>query len=148
MTTKTYVLLILAALLGGIYAYYFTDLINTPRIQIIKSNRIVQSRRLADGVYPVAFTLDGKYELTSVKVVSANALTTNKHPDPVWYLVTKSNTPPLHGFYYGQRIPGLAPATTNARAYPLAPGLPYRLYIEAGRAKGELEFTAQPVEGQ
>ncbi len=148
MTTKTYVLLILAALLGGIYAYYFTDLINTPRIQIIKSNRMVRSPRQGDVVYPVAFTMDGKYELTAVKVVSANALVTNKHPVPLWHLVTKSNTPPLHGFYYGQRIPGLTPATTNARPQRLNPGVPYRLYIEAGRAKGEIEFTAQPVEGQ
>lgn len=143
MTRKAWVLAVLAAVLGGIYAYYFTDWINVPRIQILKSDRPVRYGRSARGVLPVAFTLDGRYALTEVKVVPAAALATNKHPNPLWHLVTTSNSPPIKGFIYGQQIRGMQPLPKNARPQPLQPGVSYRLYVAAGRARGEIDFQAQ-----
>lgn len=77
MNKKTLALAIVAAVLGGLYVYYGTDLVSRPRIQIIKSNRPVRSRNRAAQVYPIAFTLDGKYQLTSVRVVSLDGAKTN-----------------------------------------------------------------------
>ena len=149
MTKNMKVLIALVALLAlvrvGHYLYYNTDLISHSRIQIIKSNRPSFRNRFAPDVYPVLFTLDGEYRLTAVKVVPAAALATNKHPVALWRLVTKSNSPPLKGFYYGQRIPGMVPFQTNAPPKGLQPNVTYRLFIEAGRARGEKDFQAQAV---
>lgn len=147
MTKKTWTLLLLAALLGSVYAYYFTDWINTPRIQIIKSDRPVRSQRFRMNVYPITFTLDGRYELTSVRVFAANELATNKHAKPLWHLVAKDHSEPVKGFLYGQPIRGMQPAVTNARPQQLEPNVPYRLRLEAGRAKGEIDFQAAALEG-
>jgi len=142
MTRRTWFLVTLAVLLGSVYAYYLTDWINTPRIQIIKSERPVQYRRSSQRILPVTFTFDGRYALTAVRVVPVAALATNKHPVPLWHLTTKSNSPPLKGFIYGQPIRGLKPVSDQTRAQPLEPGVTYRLYVEAGRARGETDFQA------
>jgi hypothetical protein len=145
MTKKTYILLIVAAVLGGIYAWYFTDWIEPPRIQIYKSNRPNAPNRFSPDVLPVAFTLDGKYPLTSVEVLSVGDLATNKHPKPLWRLVTRSNSVPVKGFLYGQRIMGMSPAVTNARPQRLEPNVTYRLLVRAGRARGSLDFQAHAL---
>lgn len=149
MTKKMYVLIAVVALVALVrvsyYLYYNTDLISHSRIQILKSNRPSFRTRFSPGVYPVMFMLDGEYKLTAVKVVPAAALATNKHPVALWRLVTKSNSPPLKGFYYGQPIPGMVPFQTNARPKGLQPNVTYRLFVEAGRARGELDFQAQAV---
>jgi hypothetical protein len=148
MPKRTWFLIVLAAVLGGLYVYHFTDWINVPRIQILKSSRMVRNPRFAQATYPVVFTLDGRYQLTSVKVYAASALATNKRTSPLWHLVTKSNTPPLRGFFYGQRIPGMVPYKTNSPPQRLQPGVTYRLLLEAGRARGQLDFTAQSAGGE
>lgn len=149
MTKKMHVLIAVVALLALMrvshHVYYNTDLISRSRIQILKSNRPTFRSWFAPEVYPVLFMLDGEYKLTAVKVVPAAALATNKRPAPLWHLVTKSNSPPLKGFYYGQRIPGMASFQTNARPKGLEPNVTYRLFIEAGRARGELDFQAQAI---
>jgi hypothetical protein len=143
MTRRTWVLVTIAVVLGAIYTYNFTDLINTPRIQISKADRPIQYRRVTRDMYPVTFTLEGRYALTSVRVVPVAALATNKHPKPLWHLISKSNSIPIKGFIYGQTIRGLQPFSDDTRAHMLEPGITYRLYVEAGRAKGEIDFQAR-----
>ncbi len=145
MTRKSWFLVGLAVLLGAVYAYYFTDWINVPRIQILKSDRPVRYGRSASGVLPVTFTLEDRYKLTEVKVIAVGALATNKNPAPLWHLVTKSNSIPLKGFVYGQQIRGMRPANERDRPRRLEPGIKYRLYVSAGRAKGEIDFEAHPA---
>ena len=133
-------LIILAILLASLYVCFFTDWINRPRIQIIAQTRPIQPRGQTAQVYPVSFLLDGRYKLTSVKVVSPGALATNKFAPPLWYLVAFTNVPPCEGFLYGQRIPGMRPWMTNSRPNQLEPSTAYRLVVEAGRAKGQVDF--------
>ncbi len=145
MTKKTYVLLILAALLGAAYVYNFTDWINAPRIQIYESSRPIRFRRAAPNVYPVSFILDGHYKLTSVQVFAVADLGAQARPTPLWRLVSASNSVPTQGFFYGQRIRGMKPWRTNAPTKPLEPNVTYRLLVRAGRARGEVDFQPKPV---
>lgn len=127
--------------LAGLYVYYFTDWLNPPVIQLAAISRPVPSPRPNVLTYPVSFSMDGRYALTSVKVVPLVPLETNQPPPVFWHLVSASNSVPTRGFVYGQPIRGMKSATPNTRALPLLPGVPYRLYVEAGRAKGQIDFT-------
>ena len=145
MNRTTVVLVSIAALLGGAYVYFFSDWFTSQRIQIIPQIRPVRSARGNPGVYPVSFTLDGKYRLTSVKVVEANAYKTNKFTAPVWHLISQSNSVPIPGFIYGQPIRGMKPSITNATPRRLQANMAYRLIVEAGKAKGEQDFKTQGI---
>jgi hypothetical protein len=140
MFSKQTVLIVLAVVLAGIYVCFFTDWINRPHIQIIAQTRPIQPTGPTAKVYPVSFLLDGKYQLTSVKVVPVGAYQTNKHAPALWHLLTYTNAPPVEGFVYGQRIPGMRPSLTNSRPQKLEPDTIYRLFVEAGRAKGQIDF--------
>src|ERR671924_644284 len=102
MFSKQNILIFLALILAGIYVYSFTDWVNRPRIQIIAQTRPIQPRGPVAKVYPVSFLLDGKYKLTSVKVVLPSASQTNKFPPPLCHLAAYTNAPPIEGFLYGQ----------------------------------------------
>jgi len=147
MFSKQNLLIILAVTLAGIYIYYFTDWINRPRIQIIAQTRPIQPRGPVALVYPVSFQLDGQYRLTSVKVVPLGGYETNKFVPALWHLVAYTNTPPSQGFLYGQRLLGMKPTISNAPAGRLQPTTAYRLFVEAGRSKGQIDFrTSGSVE--
>src|SRR5262245_25571572 len=99
MTRNTYVLFGIAALLGAAYVWFFTDLFTRETIQIIpqiRPGRPSNVSRSGDAppVYPVSFLFDGKYKLTSLKVVSAQELATNKYANPAWHLISDSNSMP------------------------------------------------------
>jgi hypothetical protein len=145
MTRKTVVLLGLAAVLMAGYVWFFTNWFAAPRIQIYAAPRALRRMQPNAEVYPISFALDGKYELTSVRVVELGAYTTNKQAAPIWHLVVASNTVPCKGFIYGRPIPGLKPASPNTRPKPLRPEVTYRLLVEAGRAKGEIDFRAPAI---
>ena len=143
MNRSTIALIVVAVLLGGAYVCFFSDWFTSPRIQIIPQIRPIRSARSAEAVYPVSFTLDGKYKLTSVKVVEVSKLLTNKFTPPAWYLTTKSNSLPIQGIIYGTPIRGLNPSIPNAKPEPLKPDVTYRLFVESGRAKGTVDFKTR-----
>ena len=145
MFSKQTVLIGLAILLAGIYVYFFTDWINRPRIQIIAQTRPIQPRGESAKVYPVSFLLDGRYKLTSVRVVLLSAFATNRFTSPLWHLVAYTNVPPTEGFLYGQLIAGMRPGITNSHPQPLEPVTAYRLFVEAGRAKGQIDFQTSGI---
>jgi hypothetical protein len=141
MTKNTITLLVAAGLLAAVYVYYFTDWVTPQVIQISTQIRPMRAPRGSAGVYPITFTLDGQYKLTSLKVVPIAALATNKNALPIWHLIQGTNSIPTKGFMYGMRIPGMVPALTNARPQRLVPGIKYRLMIESGRARGQADFS-------
>ena len=145
MTRKTIGLLVLLLVLTVAYVHFFTDWFRPVAIQITPSVRPVS--RLPEGAaaYPVSFALDGKYALTLVKVVSVVEWATNRQAAPLWHLISRSNSLPTRGFTYGLRIRGLKPYQSNAMALPLQPNTAYRLFVEAGRAKGQVDFRPQAV---
>lgn len=146
MTKKTTLLICVAAALAACYLYYFTDWINPPIIQILPQLRPPRNpARNPASVYQVSFNLDGKYRLTSVKVIPIQALETNKNPAPIWNLTSVSNSVPQKGFFYGVPIPGMKPALTNSRPQRLVPEVPYRLFIKAGRARGQVDFKTHAL---
>ncbi len=136
-------LIIGVLLLASVYIYFFTDWFHPPRIQIT-----VQPRPSWSGQTALPFKLDGKYALTDVKVVPLESVETNKSPAPMWHLVKASNAAPISYVIYGQRVDGLKPAPDKPQPDPLEPSAAYHLSIEAGRAKGGLDFRMPPPGGE
>lgn len=155
MTKNGIVLSILAVILACIYVYFFTDFFVKENIEIIPQIR--PNRNLGGGrrgnptpdaggeTYPVSFLLRGKWKLTSVKVVSAEDMATNKHPTPVWHIISDSNSVPTKAFFYGERIRGMKPAVPRATPEQLQPEVPYVLMVEAGRVKGQTNFYTREI---
>ena len=147
MSKNGIVLSVLAVILAGFYLVFFTDLFTKDIIEIvpqIRPNRRASSIPRLDPsqaqVFPVSFMLRGKYKLTSVKVVAADDLATNKHPTPLWHMVADSNSVPTKAFFYGERIRGMKPAIPKTRPMPLDPNINYIVMLEAGRARGQTNF--------
>jgi hypothetical protein len=142
--TRTHAsLLVLLGFLAAAYVCFFTDWFRAPGIQITPSVRPVPGLTGEGVAYPVSFTLDGKYALTSIKVVSLAEWSTNHHAAPWWHLMSSSNSLPTRGFTYGMRIRGMKPSEPQSTARPLHPNEGYRLFIEAGRVKGQVDFRPQ-----
>jgi hypothetical protein len=102
------------------------------------------SRRAQGAVYPVYFTLNDDFKLTSVKVVPLDD-DGQVEPGtvPVWNLVTDSNSTPTRAFFYGQRIAGMKPALTNDQPDPLTPGVIYRILLSSGKLTTALNFKTE-----
>lgn len=145
MTKKAAGLLIAAAILAGTYLYYFTDWLKRPTIQIISQIRPGKPSAANPAVCAVAFTLDGKYPLKSVKVAAVDPRNARKVGTPIWHLISVSNSVPVRGLIYGMPIAGMKEANTNRPAQPLEPSVTYRLFLESGKLKGEKDFRTLPV---
>ena len=122
-------------ILFGLYAHFFTHWFERPQIRIDVSLR--PSRRAGAPVFPVAFTLDGDYKLTSLKVIPLEEGKSSPQASPVWHLVSDSNSVPTRAFRYGQNIRGMRPALKDVRPDPLTPGVVYKLVLAAGNLTGE-----------
>ena len=149
MTKSTIVLLVVLALLGAIYMFYFTDWFVKETIQIIptiRPTRTIVRSRVDAPVYPVSFAFNGKYRLTRVAVVVAEDYRTNRFPTPLWELISDSESRPVSFIEYGGRVPqGLKPAIPRAKPQPLQPDVEYLLIIEAGKTKGLTNFHTREV---
>jgi hypothetical protein len=94
---------------------------------------------------PVIFTFEREYEFTEVKVVPLAAFQADKLAQPVWHLVSDSGSDDVNQFIYGQTISGMDSAVAGARPEPLQPGVNYRIFITAGKAKGQHDFHIGPA---
>ena len=157
MNKNTTVLVVLAVILGAFYVYYFTDWFQKETIQVIPTirpsgRRIDIPRSKGDpAVYPVSFAFSGKYQFTSVKVVAADDLRTNKYPVALWDLISDSHSTPTKSLVYGMAPRGMKPAIPRARAQPLMPDVEYVLLLEAGKIKAQTNFHTREIvtpEGQ
>ncbi len=129
--------------LGGIYIHYFSHWLEKQPIAITASVR--PSRRPGEAVFPVYFTLNGDYRLTSLEVIPMEGDTFNPQAIPVWHLVSDSNSVPTRAFRYGQQIRGMQPALKGIRPDPLTPGVVYRLILSAGKLTGNRDFRAKAI---
>ncbi len=154
MTKNGIALSVLAVILAAAYVRYFTDWFTTQTIQIIPQIRPGRASAIpgnpgADPVCPVSFAFDGKYKLTSVKVVVASDLATNKFPTPLWHLTSDSNSAPTKAIVYGYPIKGMKPAVERSHPEPLEASVSYVLMVEAesGKIRGQTNFhTAVAVQ--
>lgn len=145
MTKNGIVLSVIAVLLAAVYVYAFTDWFRSETIQIIptiRPGRVSAIPRDPDqaAVYPVSFAFSGKYKLTTVKVLAAEDLATNKHPTPLWHLISDSNSVPVKSIVYGYPVKGMKPAVARMQPEPLSPDVDYVLQIEAGAIKSQTNF--------
>ncbi len=148
MTRKLWILVALAAVLGGFSLYLNKDWFAGDVIQIHSRSRPARmgffhhSKRMADSAAdPVFFAFDRKLKLTSLEVIPVSDIETNKYPEPIWHLVSDSNSAPVVEFWYGMPIKGMRSSVKGATPDPLEPGVKYRLLIEAKQGKAEHDFT-------
>jgi hypothetical protein len=145
MTKKAIALLLVAAGLAGGYAWFGASWLRPSPIRIMYSTRPNPELRHAPGVAPVVFGLDQDYRLTSLKVIRLADLQAGAATSPLWHLVRdpdpRNQPASLGSLIYGQRVPGLRPAPgLDPPAQPLEPNQAYRLLLEAGRARGQIDF--------
>lgn len=153
MTPRKWSLIAAFVVLGGLYAAFFTDWLNPAPIEIVPQIREMpppraQARmagRLPPDFQPVVFALDGKYPLTSIKVIRDDS--TNKYAGVMWHVVADRKIEPTKAVLYGRVPRGMRSREEGQKAKKLEPGVKYRLELEAGRRKGAVVFqTRQPVE--
>jgi hypothetical protein len=148
MTRKNWLMMIVLIALAGVYVFYFTGWFRPKIIHITHTSRAFGRRpgaTVAGRPAPVsiAFSLEIPCRLTEVKVVPLAAWQTNPNTMPVWHLVYSSNAAPMKIFFYGQRLRGMKPEISGAQAEPLQPNVTYRLFLTAGRAKGQHDFEVK-----
>jgi hypothetical protein len=151
MTSKQWMLIALAVLLGGFSLYLNRDWFAGENIQIYHRSRPARSgffgrakSTAVAAIDPLFFAFDRKLKLTSLKVIPVSDIETNKHPHPIWHLVSDSNSVPITEWSYGQPIRGMRPEVKGAIPDPLEPGVKYRLLIEARNIKAEHDFIPVP----
>jgi hypothetical protein len=143
MNKKNFTLIAIALVLAGIYAVCFTGWFRPKTIHISHASRAIRSARSARSG-PAAtrfyFGLGDYYHLTEVKVVPLAALQTNKLAQPVWHLISNSGSNDVKLFFYGEKIKGMDPAVGGSQPEPLQPGVMYRIYVAAGKFRGQHDF--------
>jgi len=125
-------------ILGGAYIHFFTHWFEKPEIGIAASIR--PNRRAHPPELMVTFSLNNDYRLTSLKVLPLDGNKFDPLAPPVWQLISDSNSVPLRGFRYGQKIGGMKPALNGVRPDPLTPGVNYRLILSTSDAAGSKDF--------
>ncbi|HXJ71205.1 MAG TPA: hypothetical protein VNM37_00085, partial [Candidatus Dormibacteraeota bacterium] len=150
MTKKNWWMTIALAALAGIYVVYFTDWFRSKTIHISHTTRALRPRYANSasgnsGMVPITFGVEPQCRLTEIKVVPLAAWQTNPNTLPLWHLVYSSNAAPVKMFFYGQRLGGLKPQVPGAHAAPLETNVTYRLFVTAGKARGQHDFEIKPA---
>ena len=148
MTRKQLVFFALFLLGAGIiYFYLYKDQFMPVGIQIISrvSDRALppRFRRQQPSGPTVQFGFNKKFALTEIKVIPVSDILTNKYPHAIWHMVSDSNSVPVKGFAYGEKIRGMRPDVQGVRPDTLEPNVQYRLIVEAGSVHGEHDFQVK-----
>jgi hypothetical protein len=150
VSRKEYFLVGLVVVLVGLYVVCFTDWFRPGTLRIEHSTRVLReawngAQRVdstgKEELGNVSFTLHGTFMLDSVKVVPLAEYLTNKYVPPTWALESGSGSDPVSGFAYGMNIAGMKPVHQGRTPELLEPGRTYRLIVEAGRVRGEHDFS-------
>jgi hypothetical protein len=138
MTKQTWTMLIVAVALGALYLLRFTDLGRAEQIQINVVERPFMPNPGPGDVLPLVFGLDRDCRLTALRITPLSEVS-NSRPKAIWTLESKAGSEPVRGFTFGDEIAGMKSA--GSAPAPLIGGVPYRLEVEAGSAKGQTNFT-------
>jgi hypothetical protein len=149
---KNFILLLVFVVLMAAYAYFFTDWFTLRQLEVFSVSRqtLRGGPRVKAGnanTMMVLFGLNGRYQLTDIKVVPLDEFKTNPQALPVWHLVSDSNSVPLKEFPYGVAIRGMKPAVGKQWPQPLETNRTYRIFVAAGSLKGQHDFTTLPKPG-
>jgi hypothetical protein len=145
MSKKSYILIAVALAFAGVYVVCFTGWFQPKVIKISDASRPIRSSRTGAATDQVFFRLNDYYSLTEVKVVPLAEFQTNKFALPVWHLVSDEGSDDVDQFFYGERIRGMDAAVSGVRPGPLQPGVTYRLFVAAGKIKGQIDFHLGPA---
>lgn len=150
MSRKEYILIGLVVLLAGLYAVLFTDWFQPREMHVEHSTRSQREAWTGSGTRldpsgtgvlgNVTFALRDDFRLTSIKVVRAADIETNKYAPALWELMSDKGSEPVRGFAYGCAVPGMKPARSGIEPEPLEPGVKYRLLVRAGKVAAEHDF--------
>ena len=142
LTPKETLFVLLAAALLAVYAVFFTDWFKARTIHISHTVRVTpQAARFARATGTlIGFGLGQPLKLTEIKVVSLAEWQTNNRAVALWHLVSDSNSVPVRSFYYGQNLRGMHPYIGGEHPHPLATNQTYRLFVAAGKIKGQHDF--------
>jgi hypothetical protein len=140
MEKKNTLLVAVLLVLVSVYLIFFTDWFRPRVIKLFYTTRQIEYYRARPDLPYVLFGLEGSYRLTEVKVMSLDDLKGNPGAQPQWHLIGKPSSVPIKMFTYGERIHGMKPAMKGEDAAALATNEVYRLFVAAGRAKGQIDF--------
>jgi len=145
MTKKNLFLILFAVGLAVVYAVWFTGWFTPQTVQIFHTNRNLRPNLRPNlqrgGALPsLIFGVNRQLKLTELKVVPLAGFQTNQNVLPLWHLVSDSNSVPVKVFFYGQTIRGMKPAIKGTHPASLEPNTTYRLFVVAGKVKGEHDF--------
>jgi hypothetical protein len=141
MTKKNLLLVLLVLGLAAVYVIFFTDFFRTKTIYIHYTNRNLRAYTPRGNALPnLMFGVQPQSRFTELKVVTLSEFETNKNVLPVWHLISDSNSVPLKMFYYGQYIQGMRPAIAGVRAGRIETNVTYRMFVTAGKIKGQHDF--------
>ena len=141
MAKKNWLLIGVAIVLAVVYLVCFTDWFQPQTVRIFHTNRNVRIRfAQKNGLPNLIFGLNRQLRLTEIKVVPLADYQANPKTLPLWHLVSDSNSVPVKTFFYGQSIHGLKPEVSGTRAQVLSNNVTYRIFIIAGKIKGEHDF--------
>jgi hypothetical protein len=151
MAKKQWILALAVVLLAAIYVYFFTGWFRPRMIHLFHVARPQPKARIGARVAAgsqntaiVTFGLDSRYQLTEIKVVRLSELQTNRFAQPLWHLISDSNSVPVKTFPYGAALRGMKPAVAGTWPQPLETNVTYRLLVSAGSVKGQHDFSAPP----
>ncbi|HEX3624265.1 MAG TPA: hypothetical protein VH280_02460 [Verrucomicrobiae bacterium] len=139
MDKKNTLLVVVLLVLVSVYAVFFTDWFKPRVIKLFYTTRPLEHFRARQSLPYVLFGLEGRYQLTELKIVPLD----DPAARPVWHLISDSNSVPLKMFTYGEYIHGMRPEYKGERAGDLVTNKTYRLFVSAGRAHGQVDFTVK-----
>lgn len=140
MTKKNAWLFTALAVLVSLYVVFFTNWLKPKTITLFDTTRPMRHRGRSDLPFILFGITQGQLKLTEVKVVPLDSFRTNSLAPAVWHLISDSNSIPVQRFAYGQRIWGMRPPVRGEVAEPLQTNVTYRLFVVAGRVKGQHDF--------
>lgn len=143
MNGKSWVLIGFMLALAVVYAGCFTNWFKPGVIRIHHLTRpsgYAMETRREPANSPLTFGLEGPCRLTEIKVVRLAEWQTNRNVLPAWHLVSDSNSVPVTSFQYGHNIRGMRPVAAGTPAEPLEVNVAYRLFVTAGKARGQHDF--------
>jgi hypothetical protein len=140
MTKKNIWLVALLLILVGTYVIFFTDWFKPRVIKIGDTARPLRHLHAKNDLPYILFIMEGRYQLTELKVVPLLEYQKNSMTTPLWHLVSDSSSVPLKEFIYGEHIRGMKPPFDGDEPQPLQTNVTYRLFVSAGGISGTHDF--------
>jgi hypothetical protein len=146
MKDKIIIFSLLGVILLTLYLTLFSGCKEEPMQITSKLRPVRRGTTVERGVtplYDVTFGFNKAYKLTSVKVVSAEDLRTNKFPHALWHVVEDGRPASVKAISYGRPARGMKPAVPDLLPEPLEPDQEYVVFIEAGGIRAQTNFFAR-----